>query len=266
MHFLFLSPTRSLSLYLTLSLSLFFSLISAYLTFIFAFLSKDESFFFLFRPATALSCLIPFLVFICLQIGGNSRPANFGSRSIFSNFVHPPSALIFPFLLYFLPNLCFLSPGLDLWLGQKNLSELILSFFLVRLAISFDLAAPLPFSISMGVLGSQFGMRTLFMLSILKPHITSFSPLVDKIQFLALFDLSFPCLFFFFLKKKSRILYPLTHTSLQPHSRPLSRKTSMPINPPRSGRLRNRFLIRTPSCGPRHARLSRTYCLRLRKS
>lgn len=153
------------------------------------------------------------------------------------------------------PHLYFCSSAFSVlvWICYDKILSEIYSF-LFRLFF-FDLAAPLCFSISMGSPRVSIWHENLIKFILYLKNLTFLiQPPCWHIPYLSLFIYLF------------RILYPLTHTPSRPHSRPLSRKTSLPINPPRPGRLWHRILIQTPSPGPRHARLSGTYCLRRRKS
>lgn len=208
----------------------------------------------LFLPICACHCLIlldSFLVHFVSKLG-DSRPALSAQDRSFRTLSTSLNPRYHFFSIFCLS--CFLSPGLD-FCCDRILTEIYP--FIVRLAST--LLHPCP-SRSRWASSGQFDRRTLFMLSTLKARIPHSAPLLTICN--SRHFSTYHSLVFF----KYRILHPLTRTPLQPHSRPLSRKTSMSINPPRPGRLRNRILIRTPFCDPRHARLSGTYCLRRRKS
>lgn len=215
-----------------------------------------------------LKCLILLHVLPCLLLSNSNIVS---SRLFFFLFFFPPSFFPFPLSLVSLsPFLlfCFLCHGSGPFCDRILFRNLIFS----SSPIFFDFAAPLRFLNLDVASGSQFGMRTWFKFILyFKPSHSLLSPLVGDTMsysshaFQKLIITSF-FFFFFHLFNLFRILYPFTHTSSQPHSRPLPRKTSLPNNPPRPGRLRHRILIQTPPFNPRHARLSRTYCLRRRKS
>lgn len=143
------------------------------------FLIQTINFFFLpylalHLPYPASFSLLP-CPFVSITLS-NCRPAFSAQGPTCPNFVHLLSLI--SLLLYFLAIVLSFSWSASA-LGQIPFSE-IYPFF-VRIAVFFDPAAPLRFPISMGILGSQFGMRTLSMLPIFKASDSSFNPLVDAI-------------------------------------------------------------------------------------